>query len=94
LHLRIHPIKSQLFATRLGANFLGFRVLPDRIRLRADGLRRTRRALDSLQTRYRRGQLDLPRLSRSFQSRAAHLAHGDTWRLREKLFDQRMFVPE
>jgi hypothetical protein len=32
LRLRIHPVKSQLFETRHGATFLGFRVLPDRIR--------------------------------------------------------------
>ena len=28
LRLKIHPIKSQLFATRHGANFVGFRIFP------------------------------------------------------------------
>jgi len=30
LRLKIHPIKSQLFQTKYGANFLGFRILPDK----------------------------------------------------------------
>ncbi|MBE7385779.1 MAG: RNA-directed DNA polymerase [Leptolyngbya sp. SIO1E4] len=34
LRLRLHPVKSQLFETRFGANFVGFRVLPDLIRVR------------------------------------------------------------
>jgi retron-type reverse transcriptase len=36
LRLKLHPIKSQLFETQCGANFVGFRVLPDRIRVRND----------------------------------------------------------
>ncbi|MDX2030139.1 MAG: hypothetical protein SF339_05695 [Blastocatellia bacterium] len=31
---------SQLFKTRVGADFLGFRVLPDRLRFRAENLSR------------------------------------------------------
>ena len=45
LRLKIHPVKSQLFATKHGANFLGFRVLPDRIRVRTENLRRGKRKL-------------------------------------------------
>jgi retron-type reverse transcriptase len=39
LRLKIHPVKSQLFETKKGANFVGFRVLPDRIRVRNDNCR-------------------------------------------------------
>ncbi len=49
LRLKIHPIKSQLFETSQGANFVGFRVLPDRIRVRNDNLRRARHRLKQLQ---------------------------------------------
>ncbi|NEP16475.1 MAG: RNA-directed DNA polymerase, partial [Leptolyngbya sp. SIO4C1] len=31
LRLKIHPVKSQLFETRYGANFVGFRVFPEHI---------------------------------------------------------------
>lgn len=92
LRLKIHPIKSQLFQTRHGANFLGFRVLPDRIRVRAANLRRTRRALERMQADYRAGRTSLEKLGQAMQSRAAHFAHGDTWHLREKLFARTAFV--
>lgn len=92
LRLKIHPVKSQLFRTRYGANFLGFRVLPERIRLRAAGLRRTRSALDKMEKDYRRGKITLEQISRAMQSRAAHLAHADTWRLRQILFARPLFV--
>ncbi len=55
LRLIIHPIKSQLFETRYGANFVGFRVLPDRVRVRNDNLRRARRRLKQLQAGYADG---------------------------------------
>lgn len=49
LRLRIHPIKSQLSETHIGVSFVGFRVLPDRIRIRNDNLRRSRKRLKELQ---------------------------------------------
>lgn len=85
LRLRIHPVKSQLFATRHGVTFLGFRVLPDRIRVRSENLRRARRRLRRMQVEYRDGTLSLPEIGRSIRSWIAHLEHGDTWRLRERL---------
>ncbi|MGF1493948.1 MAG: RNA-directed DNA polymerase [Microcoleaceae cyanobacterium] len=39
LRLKIHPVKSQLFETQHGANFVGFRIFPERIRVRNDNLR-------------------------------------------------------
>ena len=43
LRLKIHPIKSHISRTQHGANFLGFRIFPDRIRVRTENLRRARR---------------------------------------------------
>jgi retron-type reverse transcriptase len=87
LRLIIHPIKSQLFETKYGVNFVGFRVLPDRIRVRNDNLRRSRRRFKELQYDYRYGQISLEKLIQRIQSWEAHLKHGDTYRLRRKLFD-------
>lgn len=92
LRLKIHPVKSQLFETRCGASFVGFRVLPDRIRVRNDNLRRARLRLKRLQIAYARGYISFQRLSQSVQSWAAHLKHGDTGRLREDIFDQLVFT--
>lgn len=91
LRLKIHPVKSQIFETRQGANFLGFRVLPDRIRVRTENLRRARRRCRALQAAYTNGQIDLDRVIQCLQSWEAHLQHGDTYQLRRHIFDSLVF---
>ncbi|NJL10642.1 MAG: RNA-directed DNA polymerase [Calothrix sp. SM1_7_51] len=85
LRLEILHIKSQLCETKHGATFLGFRVLPDRIRVRTHNLRRGRKRLRRLQRECQAGQIQREDVHRSVKSWFAHLAHGDTWRLREKI---------
>lgn len=92
LRLKIHPIKSQLFETKYGANFLGFRILPDRIRVRSENLRRARRRLRRLQADCAEGKIDEQKVSQSIQSWLAHLAHGDTWQLQQKIFSSLVFT--
>ena len=94
LRLKMHPVKSQLFETRYGANFVGFRILPDRIRVRNDNVRRARQRLKALQLQYATGEIDLEPLVQRFQSWEAHLQHGDTYRLRQKVFERHTFMRE
>lgn len=86
LRLKIHPIKSQLFETKEGANFLGFRVFPDRIRVRTENLRRGRRRLRKMQIECSQGKISLSKIIQSMQSWQAHLKHGNTWQLRKQIF--------
>lgn len=86
LRLKIHPIKSQLFETKYGANFLGFRILPDCIRVRTENLRRAKRRLKNMQNNYIHGGITLEKVHQSIQSWFAHLEHGNTWRLRQQIF--------
>ncbi|WP_346294103.1 RNA-directed DNA polymerase [Sphaerothrix gracilis] len=67
LRLKMHPIKSQLFETHHGASFVGFRVLPDRIRVRNDNLRRARRRMKQLQQDYETGKITLQPLVQRLQ---------------------------
>lgn len=92
LRLRIHPVKSQLFETCRGACFVGFRVLPDRIRVKNENIRRARKRLGKLQKRYRVGAIQLSKVSESIRSWCAHLNHGRTWRLRERIFKELAFI--
>lgn len=92
LRLRIHPIKSQLFETRQGANFLGFRVYPEYIRVRSENLRRARRRLRRLQHQYLVFKIGNQEVLQSLRSWTAHLNHGDTWRLREQIFSTLVFT--
>ncbi len=74
--LQIHPIKSQLFSTKIGASFLGFRIFPDRIRVRNSNLHLARRRLKRLQTDYAQGKIGREKVNQSIQSWFAHLEHG------------------
>jgi|GEM_PF-2223967 len=69
-----------------GANFVGFRVLPDRIRVRNDNLRWARKRMKWLQREYEAGSITLKPLVQRLQSWEAHLLHGDTYRLRGRVF--------
>jgi retron-type reverse transcriptase len=86
LRLTIHPIKSQLFETRHGASFMGFRVFPRYLRVRSENLRRARRRLRRWQQAYRQGHVNLPEVTQALRSWIVHLAHGDTWQLRTQVF--------
>jgi retron-type reverse transcriptase len=86
LRLSLHPIKTQLTETRLGANFVGFRVLDDRIRVRSDNLRRARSHMKHLLIRYQQNQISKSEVLTSLDSWKAHLNHGDTWRLQQVIF--------
>lgn len=99
LRLKIHPVKSQLFETRHGATFLGFRVLPKGetypkevcLRVRSSNLRQAKQRLRQLQADYASGKIGFDEVDRSVQSWIAHLDHGDTWRLRTKVFTDLVF---
>ena len=92
LRLRIHKIKSQLFATKIGANFVGFRVFPDFIRVKSDNLRRARWRLRRMAEDYSAGKTDFETIKKCLQSWSAHLAHADSFRLRGKIFGSLIFT--
>lgn len=92
LRLKIHPIKSQLFETKHGSSFLGFRIFPETIRVRNSNLHRGRKRLRKLQKDYAEGKINVEDIKRSLTSWMAHLEHGDTWQLRKQIFDSLTFV--
>ncbi len=94
VRLKIHPVKSHISKTQIGANFLGFRIFPDRIRVRTENLRRARRRCRTLQTAYGTHSIDLEQVIQRLQSWEAHLKHGDTYQLRRQIFDTLVFSRE
>ncbi len=92
LRLKIHPIKSQLFLTQHGANFLGFRIFPDKIRVRSNNLTRARKRIKRLQENYAQGKIELEQVNESIQSWIAHLNYADTWQLQQKIFSNLEFT--
>lgn len=94
LRLKIHPVKSQLFETKRGANFLGFRILPNKIRVKSANLKLARKRLKKLQLDYANGGKELKDIIQSIQAWEAHLKHGNTWRLRQQIFTTLVFTRE
>jgi retron-type reverse transcriptase len=92
LRLKVHPIKSQLFETRLGPTFVGFRILPTHIRVKSANLHLARYRLRRYQKLYASGHLSCDRLTQSLRSWGAHLKHADTWHLRQHIFSNLIFV--
>ena len=91
IRLRLHPAKTEIAETKRGVNWLGFRILPDRIRVRQENLKRARRRLRQMQADYREGLIERGKISQSIRSWVAHLKHGDTARLRKRIFSSLVF---
>lgn len=92
LRLQLHPVKTQIHAMVHGVNFLGFRFFSNRVRLRQENLKRARRRMRALTEAYAMGVREWPEVKQSLQSWNAHAAWGDTYRLREKIFDALSFT--
>jgi hypothetical protein len=86
LRLVLHPRKSLVFPVKVGVDFCGFRLYPTHRRLRRRAIRRFVQRFRGQREALWRGELSLADLTTSVQSWLAHAAHGDTWRLRERLF--------
>lgn len=92
LRLRLNEGKSRIRRLGEGIEFLGFVVLPDRLRLNARSIRRMRRRVAALREAYARGSIGWPGVEASLQAWNAHASHGDTWRLRDDVFRQAVFT--
>jgi retron-type reverse transcriptase len=86
LRLLLHSKKSQVFPVEVGLDFCGFRLYPTHRRLRRSSIRRFVQRFRNQRVAYQQGELALADLHTSVRSWIAHAAHGDTWRLRQRLF--------
>jgi RNA-directed DNA polymerase len=85
LRLRMHDRESTVYPVTNGIPFLGFRIYPDRRRLkRRNGVAFARR-FRALRARLAAGEITQEQLHRSVQGWLAHATHGDTQGLRRAL---------
>lgn len=91
LRLRLNEGKSRVRQVKEGVEFLGFVVLPDRLRLNQTGVRRQRRRLKKLQKDYAAGLIGSGDVKASVQAWVAHAEHGDTCRLRNDVLGSARF---
>ncbi|MFZ4556779.1 MAG: reverse transcriptase domain-containing protein [Pseudanabaena sp.] len=86
LRLKLHPIKTQLFKTDHGVNFVGFRIFASHKRVLAKNIRRGKKRIRLLQNALKAGNISQTKLISSCQAWIGHLQHGDTWKLQQQLF--------
>jgi RNA-directed DNA polymerase len=82
LRLTLHEQRAQIFPTRTGLPFLGFRLYPDYRRVKARKAIAFRRRLCSQVQEVVAGRLELSRLDASIQGWVNHVRYADTWGLR------------
>jgi len=91
LRLRLNEGKSRIRRVKEGIEFLGFVVLPDRLRLNSRNTGRMRRRIRLLLRRYAQGSIAWNDVYASLQAWNAHAAHGDTWNLRGDVYGRAVF---
>ena len=92
IRLRLNEGKSRVRRLKEGIEFLGFVVLPDRVRLNQRATRRQRLRIRRLQREYAAGVKSWEEVGRSLAAWNAHAAHGDTWRMRGDVFMKAVFL--
>ena len=85
LRLALHPGKSRIYTLKEGIEFLGFRHLPGRVRVRKENTRRFRDRMRRLEHAYETGQVTRERVNASLVSWCAHASYADSVGLRRKL---------
>jgi len=89
--LLLHPRKTRIVNTNGGASFVGFTILPDRLRIRSENVRRARKRFHRLERDYEVGVVDEKQVRQSIMSWIGHARHADSYRLRETMFGQLSF---
>ena len=87
LRLSLHERSSTVYPVQNGIPFLGFRLYPDRRRLKRFNGVAFQRRFRRLQKQYGRGEISLERFDSAVQGWIAHARHGDTWGLRHSLLN-------
>jgi RNA-directed DNA polymerase len=85
--LKLHPRKTFIAPTSEPAVFLGFELFPGGgRRLPEANVRRFRNRLRGLRDRNVAGVVGIDEIDRKIAAWVAHVAHADTWRLRQAIF--------
>jgi retron-type reverse transcriptase len=86
LRLVAHPRKTVVYPVADGIPFLGWRVFPTHRRLKSENVHDFARRFREQIAAYQCGELSLDDLTASTCGWLAHAEHGDTYRLRTRLF--------
>ncbi len=93
LRLVIHDTRTQALPVSAGIPWLGFVVYPTHRRVKARKVREAHRELRSRLSAYHAGEITFAQLEASLLGWVAHVAHGDTWGLRQHVLDSLPIYP-
>ncbi len=88
--LCIHPVKSQITSTMYGVNFLGFRFMPNTIRVCNENKRRGIKRLNLQMKEVAGGRMIPQHLNDSLKSWFSHLSFGNTIRLQKFVIEKQL----
>jgi retron-type reverse transcriptase len=83
MRLRLHPWEVR--PTRAGVGLVGYRVMPEQVRMRRSTVARAERRLARQLALVERGALDPSRVWEGLRATFAHYAFADTFRLKERM---------
>ena len=92
LRLVLHERESAVMPVTVGIPFLGFQVFPAHRRLRQRNGMAFAHRLRDMAADYADGTMAIVDVSARVQGWVAHVAYGDTWRLRASIFDHVPFT--
>jgi hypothetical protein len=83
--LRIHENRAHVRKSAAGITFLGYRIFPDRIRLKRDNVIRARRRMRGLARALRERRITPARYKASVSAWLGHAKAADSWRVRRSV---------
>ena len=93
LRLKLHPKKQEILPSRNGIPFLGFTLYTNKRRLSKGNIRSFKQRSQSQVRELEDGRISISEFNNSLISWIGHASHGDTWRLRGKLFHGMVIHP-
>jgi len=87
LRLRLHAGKSRVYRVKDGVTMLGWKVLPDCLRLKRENVQRMRRKVAWMNGEYGAGRMDLDGVRARVMGWLGHSRVGGSERLRESVLD-------
>jgi len=91
LRLKLHSSKSKVFPVSTGLEFLGHRIFPEFKLLKKENVVRFKRRMRKYQRLYQERRKEWDEIQKRIQSWNAHAGFSDTYRLRQKIFNEFTF---
>ncbi|OGW17406.1 MAG: hypothetical protein A3K09_05450 [Nitrospinae bacterium RIFCSPLOWO2_12_FULL_47_7] len=91
LRLKTHSKKSLVFPSKLGVEFLGFRIFRDYMKVRKSTVKSFKQRLIQYKKQYQEGKIRPQKISMSIESWLAHASHGNNYTIARDLLREVSF---